>query len=93
MNRSEFLKLAFGASLGLTTLRSYGFGSFQAEGPFTSHFVVEEGGAPIGSVRRRSLFQRRADLRISDVLPLGVQTFLFGLVVLEWRRSARRRAG
>jgi len=34
MNRSEFLKLAFGASLGLTTLRSYGFGSFQAEGPF-----------------------------------------------------------
>ncbi|GAA4403361.1 superoxide dismutase SodA [Nibrella viscosa] len=34
MNRSEFLKLAFGASLGLTALQSLGFGPAQTEGPF-----------------------------------------------------------
>jgi Fe-Mn family superoxide dismutase len=34
MNRSEFLKLAFGASAGLVAFQSFGFSSAQAEGPF-----------------------------------------------------------
>ena len=34
MNRSEFLKLAFGASAGLVAFRSFGFAPTQAEGPF-----------------------------------------------------------
>ncbi|WP_338868228.1 superoxide dismutase [Spirosoma sp. SC4-14] len=34
MNRSEFLKLAFSASAGLVTFRSFGFAAAQAEGPF-----------------------------------------------------------
>lgn len=34
MNRSEFLKLAFGASAGLIAFRSFGLTPVQAEGPF-----------------------------------------------------------
>jgi Fe-Mn family superoxide dismutase len=34
MNRSEFLKLAFGASAGLVTFQSFGLPTAQAEGPF-----------------------------------------------------------
>lgn len=34
MNRSEFLKLAFGASMGLTAFRSFSSGLAQTEGPF-----------------------------------------------------------
>ena len=34
MNRSEFLKLAFGASAGLAAFPSFGFFAAQAEGPF-----------------------------------------------------------
>ena len=34
MNRSEFLKLAFGASAGLVAFQSLGFAPVQAEGPF-----------------------------------------------------------
>ncbi|GAB4024540.1 superoxide dismutase [Spirosoma koreense] len=34
MNRSEFLKLAFGASAGLVAFRSFGLSPAQAEGPF-----------------------------------------------------------
>ncbi len=34
MNRSEFLKLAFGTSVSLVAFRSFGFSPAQAEGPF-----------------------------------------------------------
>ena len=45
MNRSEFLKLAFGATAGLATFRSFGFWSFQAEGPFKLDPLPYDAGA------------------------------------------------
>lgn len=66
--------------------------TLRADGPFTNNFVVDAGSKRVGSVRRRSLFRREADVRLPDALPIGVHAFLLALVVLEWRRTSRRSA-
>lgn len=53
---------------------------------------VRLGDREVGEIRRRGVFTRRAEIEVSDALPLGVQAFLLALVLVEWRRAARSSA-
>ncbi len=53
---------------------------------------VELSGTRIGRIRKTRLFRRDAEIDLPDALPLAVQTFLLAVVLVEWRREARRAA-
>lgn len=52
-------------------------------------FRAASEGQDLGEVLRRGTFRRMALVDLSGDLPLGVQTFLLALVLIEWRRAAR----
>lgn len=45
-------------------------------------------GQPVGSIRPRSPFTRRATIELPPDLPLSVQVFLAALVAFMWQREA-----
>jgi len=53
---------------------------------------VDVGGERIGRIRRLGWFRRETEVDLPEELPLAVQTFLLAVVLVEWRREARRRA-
>ncbi|MEM9996084.1 MAG: hypothetical protein AAF809_00150 [Bacteroidota bacterium] len=56
----------------------------------SNRFIVYSAtGDAIGSIRRTSVWTRKARVDLPATIPLGVRVFLFWLAVLMWRRSNR----
>jgi len=67
------------------------------ESIFRRTFVVREEpedgiGVEVGRVKPVGIFRRSARARFDDDIPLAVNIFLIGLVVLMWRRSSRSKS-
>ena len=60
-----------------------------AKSVFGRTFVLLDGGAEIGRIAPEGIFTRKARIDLPDDVPLPVQVFMFWLVVILWRRSAR----
>lgn len=62
-------------------------------GWWTRRFELRRDGQTIGQITPHHPFTRRSAVTLPPDLPLPVQVFLMGLVVLMWRREASAAAG
>ena len=58
---------------------------------FLPKYVVEQGRARLGEIRRRSVFKRAAVATFDDRIDRPTQIFLVFLALIEWRHQSRRR--
>jgi len=65
----------------------------EAASAFRRTFVLKEGGRQVGSIAPEGVFSRRIRADLPATLALPVRAFLVGLVIVQWRRAARRHAG
>ena len=62
--------------------------SLQTTSTLTGRMALREGDRTLGSLSRRSLFTRRADIDLPPGLPLAVRVFVVWLAVILWRRDS-----
>jgi hypothetical protein len=64
--------------------------SAKAQNPFGRSFDLISGDATIGTIYPRHMFTRRAEIVCDASVPEFEQLFAFWLVVLTWKRAAKR---
>jgi hypothetical protein len=63
---------------------------WHARMPLMRAFVLEQGGAQVGSMVPEALFTRRAEVLLPEGLSVERKAFLIWLALLMWRREHRR---
>jgi hypothetical protein len=62
--------------------------TLRAKSAFQREFLLFDGQSEIGRVAPEGLFQRRAEARLPEELPLPVRVFILWLVIILWKRES-----